>query len=246
MKTAYLALEAKRALRNPRALIFTIVFPVVLFLVYKGLSGSGGTPVHGQQANTTAFLMVNMAAFGAFMAALSVSARTAIERAAGWQRQLRLTPLSPYGYLAAKAGVAMIVALPSVALVSLVGFASGVHLSGGSWVQIVLGVWVASLPFALLGLLVGQLASAESLQVYTSGIMLLFSLLGGIWIPINLFPNWLGNVAKVLPSYWMADVGHDALVPSNNVGTAVIALGIWAVVLAIVVVRRYQRDSARV
>jgi ABC-2 type transport system permease protein len=246
MKTAYLALETKRAVRNPRALIFTIVFPVVLFLVYKGLYGSGTITVNGRPVSTTAFLMVNMAAFGSFMAAMNTGARTAVERAAGWQRQLRLTPLTPRGYLMAKAGVAMFVALPSVVLVSLVGLASGVHLSGGAWLQVVVGVWVATLPFAVLGLLIGQLATAESLQVYTSGIMLLCSLLGGLWIPITLFPSWLGDIAKVLPSYWLADVGHDALAASNDVGHAVIALAIWAVVLAFLVVRRYQRDSARV
>jgi ABC-2 type transport system permease protein len=246
MKTAYLVLETKRAVRNPRSLIFTIVFPVVLFLVYKGLYGAGTIPVDGKNVNTTAFLMVNMAAFGGFMAAMNTGARTAIERSAGWQRQLRLTPLTPRGYLTAKAGVALLVGLPSVVLVSLVGVVSGVHLSAASWFQVVVGVWVATIPFAVLGLLIGQLANAESLQVYTSGIMLLFSLIGGLWIPITVFPGWLASVAKVLPSYWLADVGHGALAGNQELGHAVLVLAIWSVVLAFAVVRRYQRDSARV
>jgi ABC-2 type transport system permease protein len=246
MKTAYLVLETKRAVRNPRSLIFTVVFPVVLFLVYKGLYGSGTMPVDGKQVSTTAFLMVNMAAFGGFMAAMSTGGRTAIERAAGWQRQLRLTPLTPRGYLSAKAGVAMLVGLPSIVLVSLVGLASGVHLSAGAWFQVVIGVWIATIPFAVLGLLIGQLATAESLQVYTSGIMLACSLIGGLWIPVTLFPSWLASIAEVLPSYWLADVGHGALAGNQDLGKAVLVLAIWAAVLAFAVLRRYQRDSARV
>jgi ABC-2 type transport system permease protein len=246
MKTAYLALETKRAIRNPRSLIFTIVFPVVLFLVYKGLYGTGTIPVDGRAVNVTAFLMVNMAAFGGFTAAMNTGARTAIERSTGWQRQLRLTPLSPRGYLSAKASVALFVGLPSIVLVCLVGLVSGVHLSAGAWLQVVVGVWVATIPFAVLGLLIGQLANAESLQVYTSGIMLLFSLIGGLWIPITVFPSWLADISKVLPSYWLADVGHGALAGNKDIGQAVLVLAIWAIVLAFAVVRRYQRDSARV
>ncbi|HWC79793.1 MAG TPA: ABC transporter permease [Pseudonocardiaceae bacterium] len=243
MKTGYLALEAKRAMRSPRFLIFTLVFPVVLFLVYKGLYGSA--KVQGTDITYTAYLMCSMAAFGGFMAAMSTGARTAIERSAGWQRQLRLTPLTPRGYLFAKAAVGMLVALPSIVLVSLAGVFSGVSLSPVGWVQVVVGVWIATLPFSVLGLLIGQLATAESMQVYTSGLMFLFGLLGGLWIPVTVFPNWLASVAKVLPSYWLADVGHAAVLGTHDLGRAAEVLGIWTLALAFVVVRRYQRDSAR-
>lgn len=246
MRTGYLALETKRALRSPRALIFTVVFPVALFMVYKGLYGSGTIPVHGKPVSTAAFLMVNMAAFGSFTGAMSTGARTAIERSAGWQRQLRLTPLTPGGYLVAKAGVAMAVALPAVVLVTLAGLASGVRLDGVGWLQVVVGVWVATLPLAVLGLLIGQLANAESLQVYISGVMLICSLLSGLWVPLTFMPAWLGTVAKIFPTYWLADVGQSALASNGGFGNAALALGLWAAVLAFLVVRRYQRDSARV
>jgi len=104
MKTAYLALESKRALRNPRFLMFTMIFPVVIFLIDVAAFGNGLVP--GSTTVTFApYIMVSMAAFGAFMAAMNTGARTAVERAAGWQRQLRLTPLKPTGYLVAKAAV---------------------------------------------------------------------------------------------------------------------------------------------
>lgn len=243
MKTGYLVLEAKRALRSPRLLIFTVVFPVVLFLVYRGLYGS--QKVQGSDGTYAAYLMCSMAAFGALAAALNTGARTAAERSTGWQRQLRLTPLTPRGYLFAKAAVGMAVALPSVLLVSIVGAFSGVSLSASGWVQVVIGVWLATLPFAVLGLLIGQLATADSMQVYTSGIMLFLSLLGGLWIPVTIFPHWLAGIAKVLPSYWLADVGHAAVTQSHDLGQAAEILAIWTVALAFAVVRRYQRDSAR-
>ena len=246
MKTAYLGLESKRALRNPRFLMFTMIFPVVIFLIDVAAFGNGLVP--GSRTVTFApYIMVSMAAFGAFMAAMNTGARTAVERAAGWQRQLRLTPLKPTGYLVAKAAVGTLVALPPIVLVALVGIVvEHVHLSAGGWAQVVLGVWVASIPFAVLGLLVGQLATSETMQVFTSGLMIVLGFLGGILIPVTVFPNWMQHVAQVLPSYWLADVGHSALLGNRDIGTAIIWLAGWTVVLAFAVVRRYQRDSARV
>ncbi|MBV8931777.1 MAG: ABC transporter permease [Kutzneria sp.] len=245
MKTGYLVLEAKRAMRNPRFLFFTMVFPVVLFLVDAGTFGK--ERVDGTTVSYTAYLMCSMAAYGAFAAAMNSGARTALERAAGWQRQLRLTPLTPSGYLTAKAAVGFMVALPPVFLVSVVGgLVEGVHLTPAGWMQAVLGVWAATLPFAVLGLLIGQLATSETVQVLTVGVTMLFGFLGGIFIPSAVFPDWLNIVSKALPSYWLAEIGHGAALGNHDTATAVAVLGAWTVVLAFAVTRRYRRDSARV
>lgn len=245
MRTAYLGLEVKRALRNPRFLMFTMVFPVVIFIIDVSAFGHGKVP--GSAVSYAAYLMVSMSAFGAFMAAMNTGARTAVERSAGWQRQLRLTPLRPMGYLAAKGAVGTLVALPPILLVAIVGVLfEHVQLSAAGWAQVVLGVWIATIPFAVLGLLVGQLATAETMQVFTSGLMIVLGFLGGILIPTTVFPNWMADIARVLPSYWLADIGHGALLGNTDVTRAVLWLAGWTVVLAFAVVRRYQRDSARI
>jgi ABC-2 type transport system permease protein len=244
MNTGYLALEVRRALRNPRFLFFTVVFPVLIFLVEASVFGKQQL---GDNVSYTAYLMCSLAAYGGFSAAVLTGARTSLERAAGWQRQLRLTPLSPGGYLTAKGLVGLVVALPPVVVVSILGMTmEGVRLSAGGWVQVILGVWIACIPFAVLGLLVGQLANSDTMQVVSAGITMFFGFLGGIFIPVEVFPHWLGNVAKVLPSYWLADIGHGALGGNSDIGTAAVVLAGWTVVLGFAVVRRYQRDSARV
>lgn len=246
MRTGYLMLEVRRAMRNPRTLIFTFGFPVALFLLYCGMYGDQ-TIDPGSHVTLKAYLMCSMAAYGAFMAAMTAGGRTAVERAKGWQRQVRLTPLTPAGYLFAKGTVAMLVALPPIVLVSLIGgLTQGISLSAVGWVQVVLGVWIATIPFAVLGLLVGQVATEDSLQPIMMTVMLLLSFLGGIFIPVQVFPDWLQQVAQVLPTYWLAQVGHGAFMGNTQVGMAVLVLGIYTVVLGAGVIRRYLSDSARV
>ena len=58
-----------------------------------------------------------MAGYGAMMAALSQAFAIVNERSIGWNRQLRITPLTGTGYLASKVAAALVIAALSIALV---------------------------------------------------------------------------------------------------------------------------------
>ncbi|GLX04410.1 ABC transporter permease [Microbispora sp. NBRC 16548] len=239
--TGYLTFEIRRTLRDAKFLLFAVALPVGLYLLMADRFIDQGAPA--------SYVMGGVAAFGAMKAALDVGARTAVERGIGWQRQLRLTPLSGSGYLLAKASVAMVVALPPVAGVSLVAaLVSGVHLSPGGWAVAVLGVWAGTVPFALLGLLIGQFATAQNLQAYQGAVVLLLSFVGGLFIPVSTFPQALATVAKVLPSYWLAQVGHATALAGgsgDDSWQAALVLALYALVLGAAVVVRYRRATAR-
>lgn len=229
----YLALEIKRALRAGRFLIFTVVFPVLMFVFLAG--------VYGDNPQATTTLMINMTTWGAFAATLFAGARVAIERDAGWQRQLRLTPLTGASYLAGKGLVGMVVAVPAVVLVPLVGaIGEGVSLGTGQWIQVTLGVWLAAIPFALLGLLLGQYGTADSMQSITSVLMMVLAMFGGLWVPLDALPAFFSDVAHVLPTYWMTRVGAGA-----DLMTSGFVLAGWTVLFGALVIRRYRTDSAR-
>lgn len=242
MSFTYLLLEARRAMRNGRFMIFSIAFPVLLFLLYTGIWANGDKAVTG-------VLMVNMTSFGALSAALFAGSRVALERSVGWQRQLRLTPLSGGGYLTAKGVTGMLLALPAVVLVPLVGVAvEGVSLDAAGWLRVTVGIWLAVIPFALIGLLIGQVGTPDSMQPIMSLTMMTMSMLGGVFIPIDSMPDWLLKIAHVLPSYWLGQVGRGAVTSdlSVNLGQAVLVLAVWTAVVGVGVVRRFRRDSARV
>ncbi|MGB3443813.1 MAG: ABC transporter permease [Actinophytocola sp.] len=242
MSFGYLAVEVRRVLRSTRFLIFSVVFPVLLFLLYVGIFAAGDRAIVG-------ILMVNMTAFGALSATLFAGGRLAVERSAGWQRQLRLTPLTGAGYLTAKGVTAMLLALPAVVLVPLIGgVAEGVALDAAGWMRVTVGIWLAVIPFALIGLLIGQLGTPDGIQPIMSLTMMVMSLLGGIFIPVDTMPPWLLDVAQILPSYWLGQVGRGAVTTdlSVDLGKAVLVLAVWTVAVGIGVIRRYRRDSARV
>ena len=195
MTFTYLGTELRRSFRNPRYVFFTIDVPVVLFLVignaFKG-------DVFGVSAQT--WYMVNMAVFGAIGAVLGVGARIADERDSGWNRQLRLTPLPPLGYVAGKVMTGMLVALPALVLVCLAGRLTGaVQLGATQWAEVIGLGWVAILPMAVVGVGLGYFSSGDNAQAVNGGVIMLMSMFGGIWFPIDATsPDWLRVTASVL------------------------------------------------
>jgi ABC-2 type transport system permease protein len=246
MNAAYLLTEIRRNFRAPRFLIFVIAFPVLMFLLQANIFTKADAADH---ARIAAVLMVNMMTFGTFAAANTSGARLALERALGWQRQLRLTPLTGVGYLTGKGLSGLLVGLPALILVPVLAVvAEGVHLDAAGWVRILAGVWLGTIPLVLLGLLIGQFGTPDSMQPITMLVTLGMGFLGGLWIPIESMPGWLHDVAQLMPTYWVLQVARPAVTTDMVVSLPESAgvLAAWTVVLGALVIRRYRKDSARV
>ena len=99
-----------------------MVFPVFFFLLF-GLNKAYANRVAPGTATSSAFIMISMALYGAVLATTSGGAMVSIERAPGWSRQLRLTPLSPAAYIVIKMLTALVLGARSVAVVYIVGAA---------------------------------------------------------------------------------------------------------------------------
>ncbi|GEL16917.1 hypothetical protein PA7_07540 [Pseudonocardia asaccharolytica DSM 44247 = NBRC 16224] len=94
-----------------------------------------------------------------------------------------------------------LVAVPALVLLfAVAGLVMHVDLTAPAW----LGV----LPFAALGLLVGMVVTQDSAQPVAAVTMLVFSLLGGIFIPAQLMPAGLATLAHLLPSHWLAEIAR--------------------------------------
>ncbi|MET8845915.1 ABC transporter permease [Amycolatopsis sp. NPDC004625] len=246
MNATYLLTEIRRNFRAPRFLVFVVAFPVLMFLLQANVFTKSSDPEHTKIA---AVIMINMMTFGTFAAANTSGGRLALERALGWQRQLRLTPLTGFGYLGGKAVSGMLVGLPALVLVPLLAVTvEGVHLDAAGWVRIFAGIFLGTLPLVLLGLLIGQFGTPDSMQPISMIVTLGMGFLGGLWIPLETMPNWMHDVAQIMPTYWVLQVVRPAVTTDMVVSlpTAVGVLGAWTVVLGALVIRRYRKDSARV
>ena len=240
----YVRYELLRTLRNRRFFVLSLGFPLVLYFLIAG-SARDVRSVGGTGISAPTYFMVGMVAFGTMGAMLSCGARIAAERAVGWNRQLRISPLSTRAYFRAKLLTAYLMALLSMAVLYAAGLSLGVNMSLGDWLQMTLLILVCLVPFAALGVAIGHMLTPESIGPAMGGGVALLAFLGGTWFPIPAH-GFLHDVGQLLPSYWLVQASHVAL-GAHPMGTkAWIVIGAWTVVMVALARRAYRHDTGRV
>jgi ABC-2 type transport system permease protein len=237
---AYLKFEANRLRREPRLIVLTLVLPVLIFLINSGNKGM----VDNVQVST--YLMVSMATYGALVGVLSVGISVSQERASGWLRQLRITPLSPVKVVATKALMGSLLSIPSVIAVGVTAAATkGVDFSAWQWLALIGLLWLGSLPFAALGLALGFSLSPQLTQPVSMLGVFGLSFLGGLFIPVAIMPKLLGQIAVWLPSNRYGELGWAVAAHHAPTLKGVAILAAWAAVFAVLAAFAYRKAAAR-
>ncbi len=244
MPLLYVRYELLRTLRNRRFFLLSLGFPLVLYFVIV----SPNRHVHDFDASGISFplyYMVGLASFGTMSAMLSCGARIAAERAVGWNRQLRITPLSPRAYFRVKVLTGYMMALISLLALYAAGISMGVSLTADEWLKMTGLMLVGLVPFAALGVLLGHLLTPDSIGPAMGGGISLLALLGGTWFPIT-GHGFLPDLAQLIPSYWLSQASHIAFGGHAWPAKAWLVMAAWTIVLGAFAARAYQRDTGRV
>jgi ABC-2 type transport system permease protein len=240
-----LKLEVRRLTRNRRTILISIVSPVAFFLLF-GLNKAYASEPYGH-GNVAAFVMISLALYGAVLATTFGGAMVSIERAQGWSRQLRLTPLSPVAYIVIKILTALVLGLCSVTAVYIAGILTHkASMPVGLWIATGFSVWIGSLLFAAFGLFLGYLLPAENVLQLIGLILALLSFAGGLFIPISQFAHGVQDIAKWTPLYGLNQLVHTPLLGNGVDWTWVINVLAWLIIFAGGAIWRMRRDTARV
>ena len=220
--------EVTRVFRNKRYLIFTLALPVLMYLLF----GTNTKTVDGTSETYKVYFMCSMATLGAFSGSLMGSAvRISAERKSGWTRQLRLTAMPGWAYVASKIVAALATTVPSVVIVLLLGkFYGKVTLDGTwKWVALAVAIWIGSSIFAALSVAVGYRLDPETVQPATMLIYLPMILLGGIYFAPT---GWFRTVAKALPTWRLQEITGDIIAKGTIPMTPVLVILAWGAAFA--------------
>ncbi len=237
--------EVGRLIRSWKFLTITVGFPVIFYMLFLG-DHSAGKVIDGATP-WRVYLMVTMCSFGALVSSLTAGgSRLSIERGSGWARQLRVTPLPSWSYVATKVTASMLVVLPVVMLVEIVGIGfGGVRLGVGTWFELTALLWVTALPFAVLGTFVGFMVHAETAFPVVTGLMFVLGYFGGLFNPVDHMPYALQVTARILPSYHQASLGL-AVIDGHGLGALHwLVLAAYAAALGLVIVWKHRVEEAR-
>jgi ABC-2 type transport system permease protein len=236
--TTLIRLEILRTLRNKRYLMFTVLYPALLYVffisAYSGGDVAGGIPAKS-------YFMVSMATFGAVGAVLTGSAqRISLERKSGWVRQLRLTALPGRAYTVGKIASCAVTTLPAIVVVFVIGAVEGVKLSAAQWLGLAAVLWLGSFVFAALGVALGYAAQPDAVQPIVMIVYMLMALFGGTWFPVG---DSLKAFARFNPVYLYNQLA-SFVQPGHSVDTVAVAgMSAFLAVFVAAAAFLYRRDT---
>ncbi|WP_453991761.1 ABC transporter permease [Bacillus nitroreducens] len=191
--------EILRIFRNPYYVFWSLFMPIVFYVVFTKIFNSA---TDDQQLWKAHFLM-SMAAFSVMGSAImTLGIRLVEERKQGWSMFMRITPLSDQAYFAAKMIGQTVIHICSIVIIFTAGgLINGISLSPLEWLMC--GVWLlfGSLPFLAIGTLVGTMKRVDTAGGVSNMVYMVLAICGGMWMPMEIMPNFIQNIGKWLPSY---------------------------------------------
>lgn len=238
-----LRLEIRRMVVDTRFLILILAMPIAMYLLFTNIFGNT-PPVAGMTEAVRG--MISMSAFASMGAALmATTPRIAVERTNGWLRQLRTMPIPARTVIAAKILSALVWGGPAIVLVDIVAVLDhGVSLPAWQWLAIDGLLWIGTLPFAAMGVLLGYLTNGDTAFGVLFGIYLALAALGGLWMPVTILPTALQNIAPVLPSNRFAELGWRIAGGGTLSGQGIAVLAAWLVAFTLLAGLCYRRANA--
>lgn len=237
-----LRVELTRLFRDRRRVFMIVVLPAAIYLM---VSAQGLQQYPYGNSTVAGVVMVGMALYGAMVSTASVGAAVSVERAAGWSRQLRLTPLSPVAYVAAKAVAGLLGGALSVAAVYACALVQGVSMPLSTWLASAAIVWLGSAIFAAFGLFMGYLLPTDNAMQIIGPMLAGLAILGGLFMPLPDHGIW-HTISMCSPMWGIHQLALSPFGAGDFSWGAVASAVVWLAVFVAGAAWRMSRDTARV
>jgi ABC-2 type transport system permease protein len=251
MTTANLALaqgniELKQFFRNRVSLVFTLLFPIMIMIVFGGvfegvtLTPEGVSPV----VTLSQYFVTGMIASGIMASGFQNLAITIpIERDRGVLKRYRGTPMPKWVFFAGKVISVAVLSVLSMVLLLLVATAFydiSLPDTATKWLTF---AWVSLLGLmacTLCGIAFSSAArNGRSAPALVTPIALILQFTSGVFFQYSALPSWMQQVAALFPLKWMCQGLRSVFLPasfaSQEVGGSyelpkvAMVLGAWCV-----------------
>lgn len=191
--------EVIRIMRNPYYVFWSLFMPIVFYVIFTKIFNTN----IGNLKEFQAHYLMSMTTFSVMGSAImTLGIRLVEERTKGWSMFMRITPLSEQVYFFAKmVGQTVIHMLSIIIIFSAGAIINGVTLTAFEWIMSGLWILAASAPFLALGTLVGTMKRVDTASGVSNLVYMVLAISGGMWMPMEIMPDFIQKVGKWLPSY---------------------------------------------
>jgi ABC-2 type transport system permease protein len=222
--------------RNRKARMLTLVFPLLLLVIFEGIFNQGQVGVNGVEVDYGTFFAPSVIVFTLTTTTLAMLISSVVsQRELGILKRRRATPLPAWTIVVSQSLTVVLMAIAAVALLLVVAgvvFGTTAPLAGVP--TLVAGVLFGSAAFCGLAYALSTFVdSADAAQPLIQLVMFPLFFISGVWVPISQLPDWLATVASIFPVEHVADLVHRSFVGAVGLGPVLTDIGIlilWTVV----------------
>jgi ABC-2 type transport system permease protein len=220
--------------RNPAAVFFTVMFPVVLLLIFATIFGGQTIGKNGGIKVTTYYVpaIITLAIVSATMQTLAMS--LVIAREDGRLKRGRGTPMPAWVFIAGRIGNSVVVAVLMLVLVSVLGWVFyGVPIPWERSPDLLLVLVVGAASFSCLGIaLTALIPSQDAAAPIVNALLLPLYFLSGVFVPDDELPSGVIDFANHFPIRPFFQAIFDAYLPGNGPALAwdhLLVVAIWGI-----------------
>lgn len=247
--------QSKLLYRTPIAVFFTLIFPIMLMVIFGAIFGNEEIPALG--ITVAQHFVGGLAVYAAASAAYTnIGVGTAYQRDQGVLKRFKGSPLSPAVFFAGKIISAVLIAFIAVVLMFVVGvLLYDVKIFSDLLPAALLTFFVGVGCFAALGLLVAAVSPTGSAATAIANATLLpVAFLSGVFIPEETLrdgaPQWMIAVGEIFPLKAFNVAFQMAFLPvTSPPGIDWGALGfmaLWGAAAAVLSLRLFKWESKRI
>jgi ABC-2 type transport system permease protein len=233
-------LERRMFWRNPSAAFFGFLLPLLLLAIFGAVFSS-----RQEDLDVIVPGIAGLSIMSATFTSLAYNLTTLRER--GILKRLRGTPLPPSAYLGGLAGNAVANAALQLALVIVAGHVVFDVAWPTEWAALFVFAAVGVVCFASLGVALSHaIPNPESAPAYVNAVFLPQILIAGVFYDEKDAPQFIRDIAEVLPLKHLIDGLSGAMVHGEGISdhlTALLVLGLWTVIGVVIAVRGFSWEA---
>ncbi|HEX2907201.1 MAG TPA: ABC transporter permease [Phototrophicaceae bacterium] len=202
-------MEAKLFLREPVGAFFTLVFPLLMLLIFGTIYASQPATASGEPGSISSLIPAFTAMIIGQTGLMSVTITMATYRENGILRRLRTTPVSPLVVMVAQVIVVFTMTSLGMLLLLIAGKLLYNVSFAGNLFNILGGFILGSLSFFGLGfILAGIMPTARTAQVVALVLLYPMLILSGAAWPRELMPDTIQSLSACLPLTYVVNLLH--------------------------------------
>ena len=247
------ALQARYSLvalfRTPRAVIFGVVFPPLLVVIFNSIFASGSGPEVTHFAGTTldneSYFTAGIMAYAITLSSFSTLAiALTSQRESGQLKRYRGTPVPAWTFIAALVLRSIALSCLTVTATYAAGAAYGASISGEGVVGLVVYAVLGTATMCALGIALTALTTtAETAAAIAPFSAVLLSFISGVFIPIDQLSSTLADIGRIFPLAHLAEGLQLSFAATSGTGLDagdVASLALWALAAVVVAARRFR------